>query len=710
MHPRTDSVPGVGGAPERAPARRTGAGRALSSSALLALLAHILLPLGGAALAQEPLNSEQTISAGPVTEAALRIFDAGLVYVVQVEGDQIFLQQGPYFGSSALPLGQPGISQRSPCIAISSTGALTVLYEADDPSPGALGPEILYRTNTGGGFGAASPLSADPLPDEGPSLSSPIGFGTRDAAWTRTAAGGAPEILFSLDLAPPVVVAAGEEPDLHTANGSEHQLVYLRDGRVRHRARNAGGWSAETLLSGPLTGTSGARVAGDASGAVHATFLAAGKCWYVRRPAGGSFSAPLEVTPGVTDVDEADLAVESAGLAHIFFRSGGDIWHRQGVFGFFGSTLNLFGTPADPEQGISAGIDDLGAIHLVYRRGGLLRYRNNVPPPDADFSFLPASGDVPLEVEFEDLSSGVIDQWSWTFGDGAVATVPNPTHNYLAVGSYDVTLTVEGPGGVDTITIADAVEVLSPVNIVRMPAINVVQYQPNVTVPVLATHPEPLQGFQSGIAWDPLFLQLEEANFDNTPVVTLTPEFFVINLLPGPAGPTGLTAGVIFDTIPPFDGRVLVPGVEQRILHLVFDVPGNAPANQTSEIRFVDTIGQPPVLNIFIVGGFSRVPLKLDGSVHVIPFTFPPPFGFLRGDFDNSGGILITDAVLLLGWLFNGGGGPSCLDAADANDSGSVDITDAVYLLGFLFLSSNAPPYPWPSVGLDPTSDPLGGC
>jgi len=694
--------------PVRRPANRIRGIRTLPV-ALAALLPALFL-VSGSGFAQEPLNPEVTLSTGPVSEAALRIFDSGLVYVVHVESGAIVLQQGPSFGGAALPLGDPGIEQRRPGLAISSTGTLTLLYEADDPSPSALGPEILYRTASGAGFGPANPLSANPLPDEQPSLSAPIGFGARDAAWTRIAAGGGAEILFSLDLAPPVSIATGGEPDLHTGDGLEHELVYLRDGRVRHRSRSAGGWSGETTISGLFPSTSGARVAGDAAGAVHATFLAAGKCWYVRRAPGGSFGAPIEVTPGVTDVDEAELVVEPSGLAHIFFRSGGDVWVREGALGIFAPSVNLFSTPGDPEEGIAAGIDELGSIHLVYRRGGLLRYRNNVPPPAADFSHLPVEGDVPLTVDFTDLSSGVIDARSWDFGDGAQSTEADPSHTYASVGTYDVTLTVSGPGGVDSRTVSGAVVVRPPSNILRIPAITVIQYQPDVAIPVLATHPEPLQGFQNGITWDPSFLQIQEATFEDTPVVELTPEFFVINLVPGPTGATGLTAGVIFDFIPPFDGRVLDPGVEQRILHLIFDIPGNAPANQTTGILFDDTIGEPPVLNIFIVNGLSRVPVQVHGQVHVLPFTFPPPTGFLRGDFDNSQGLLITDAVQMLAYLFSGGAPPSCPDAADANDSGSIEITDPIYLLGFLFGSTNAPPYPWPTVGLDPTSDPLGDC
>ncbi|MFN7975006.1 MAG: PKD domain-containing protein [Acidobacteriota bacterium] len=72
--------------------------------------------------------------------------------------------------------------------------------------------------------------------------------------------------------------------------------------------------------------------------------------------------------------------------------------------------------------------------------------------PTADFSGTPRSGPAPLAVTFTDLSTGSITAWSWTFGDGGTSAVQNPSHAYLAPGSYDVALAVTGPGGSDTRT------------------------------------------------------------------------------------------------------------------------------------------------------------------------------------------------------------------------------------------------------------------
>ncbi|NOT29954.1 MAG: PKD domain-containing protein, partial [Planctomycetes bacterium] len=71
------------------------------------------------------------------------------------------------------------------------------------------------------------------------------------------------------------------------------------------------------------------------------------------------------------------------------------------------------------------------------------------PPPTAGFGVATSTGFAPLNVQFTDESFGLITARSWTFGDGAVSNETNPAHVYALPGTYDVTLVVGGPGGVD---------------------------------------------------------------------------------------------------------------------------------------------------------------------------------------------------------------------------------------------------------------------
>ncbi len=71
--------------------------------------------------------------------------------------------------------------------------------------------------------------------------------------------------------------------------------------------------------------------------------------------------------------------------------------------------------------------------------------------PVSNLSATPTSGCTPLNVSFTDNSTpgdGIINQWLWDFNDGSPASnQQNPTHTYLTVGQYDVSLKVTDNNG-----------------------------------------------------------------------------------------------------------------------------------------------------------------------------------------------------------------------------------------------------------------------
>ncbi|MBI4583474.1 MAG: PD40 domain-containing protein [Planctomycetes bacterium] len=85
--------------------------------------------------------------------------------------------------------------------------------------------------------------------------------------------------------------------------------------------------------------------------------------------------------------------------------------------------------------------------------------------------------------------------------------------------------------------------------------------------------------------------------------------------------------------------------------------------------------------------------------------TWIPARPFRRGDADEDGAPSLTDAVIILLYLFAGGPEPSCLKTADVTDTGSLNITDPVYLLLHLFRGWPAPPEPFRTCGPDPSED-----
>ncbi len=82
---------------------------------------------------------------------------------------------------------------------------------------------------------------------------------------------------------------------------------------------------------------------------------------------------------------------------------------------------------------------------------------------------------------------------------------------------------------------------------------------------------------------------------------------------------------------------------------------------------------------------------------------------FVRGEANRDGSLNLTDAIAILDHLFRGIA-LTCEDAGDVDDSGSLNLTDAVRLLGYLFQSGEPPAPPFPTPGLDPTSDALEPC
>jgi len=84
-----------------------------------------------------------------------------------------------------------------------------------------------------------------------------------------------------------------------------------------------------------------------------------------------------------------------------------------------------------------------------------------LPLPEATISITPSSsGQAPFAVQFDGgTSSGTINSYSWTFGDGNDAGGPTATHTYETAGTYTATLTVEGAG---TTSVANVDIVVTP--------------------------------------------------------------------------------------------------------------------------------------------------------------------------------------------------------------------------------------------------------
>lgn len=82
-------------------------------------------------------------------------------------------------------------------------------------------------------------------------------------------------------------------------------------------------------------------------------------------------------------------------------------------------------------------------------------------PPQAAFRLDAPNGCTPHIVRFEDVSSGIYDNYQWSFpgGEPATSTDPNPQVLYRQAGTYPVTLILRGALGNDTLVQPEAVKV-----------------------------------------------------------------------------------------------------------------------------------------------------------------------------------------------------------------------------------------------------------
>jgi PKD repeat protein len=177
--------------------------------------------------------------------------------------------------------------------------------------------------------------------------------------------------------------------------------------------------------------------------------------------AGGSDTAttaievvPLSIFTNPTSAPSAPVDVVLGALTGGV--TGIPIWTVDGqVIGSSMAELYRFRQPGTYRIGLIFGEIGTGMVGMVE-----IDYVVGYGPAVADFAPAQREGTGPMTVAFEDRSTGAITRWHWDFGDGSECTypapavagsiptcdAPAPTHVYDEVDSYDVTLTVTGPG------------------------------------------------------------------------------------------------------------------------------------------------------------------------------------------------------------------------------------------------------------------------
>jgi PKD repeat protein len=120
----------------------------------------------------------------------------------------------------------------------------------------------------------------------------------------------------------------------------------------------------------------------------------------------------------------------------------------------------------------------------------------NPPKPKANFTGTPRSGGAPLEVQFNDTSTGVVESRLWDFGDGNKSTEMDPVHTYDTKGNFTVKLKATNAGGSDNEKKDDYISVIgAPVaNFNRIPSIG--------GAPLTVSFTDTSTGNPTGWFWD----------------------------------------------------------------------------------------------------------------------------------------------------------------------------------------------------------------
>lgn len=160
------------------------------------------------------------------------------------------------------------------------------------------------------------------------------------------------------------------------------------------------------------------------------------------------------------------------------------------------------------------------------------------------------------------------------------------------------------------------------------------------------------------------------------------------------------------------DRLFLVPRSPELLLSTdEYILPPVAPGGMSGELQLtldLDTTVPPPAVCLDLSihdSSTGQCCVQPQGCAELTSCGGGPVVKRADANLDGKGDI--SDAIVILGYLFLGLPATTCLETMDTDDSDVLDITDAIYFLSFLFLGGPAPPPPFPDCGIDLTEDAL---
>jgi PKD repeat protein len=153
-------------------------------------------------------------------------------------------------------------------------------------------------------------------------------------------------------------------------------------------------------------------------------------------------------------VDVQYLNGQSVTLNSVTFVNQSSSREADGVYSS-GMPVTEFGVPIELPNGSSYNdfyvmVNNTQIPVGPFTVSGDMTIEVGTPFPQAEFVANTTSGNVPLNVQFTDLSTGNPTSWEWFFGDGSSSTTQNPSHTYTTARYYTVTLVAHNSAGSDT--------------------------------------------------------------------------------------------------------------------------------------------------------------------------------------------------------------------------------------------------------------------
>lgn len=292
--------------------------------------------------------------------------------------------------------------------------------------------------------------------------------------------------------------------------------------------------------------------------------------------------------------------------------------------------------------------------------------------PNAKFTADVTEGNVPLEVQFTDLSPNSPSAWLWKFGTGDSSILQSPSYTYTDTGVYSVDLLIDegNPLGLgeehlknyiwvradtcllDSVQTSAGSKVVLPVYLVNTMLVKQIQFSFSFT----NSNGISLDSFSTAGLRTDSFYSVQYAAYD----------------------PGNQRYSIFMQSSSPDSSHYAKPDTG-AILNLYFNVPGLVSPGEI----VVDTMtvsGKQPIITT-IWGDYW--PVFTPGKI-VIPFC-------AHGDVNCDGYINIGDLTYLVDYMFRGGPPPDPR-GGDVDDDGSITVADITYLVDYLFRGGPPPP------------------